>query len=147
MLTYSMAAKDNSGTIIIPDKDEAFEQSFCLDRDLENCSVTADISANDVSYNITGDGELSVKSEIAANITVSSADNIRVITGISIDDSTRKQRDGDYAIKLYFGVENEDVWDIAKRYSTDAKAVMEGKRHSTDKLENGGMLLIPIKVS
>ena len=144
MLTYSMAAKDNSGTIIIPDKDEAFEQSFCLDRDLENCSVTADISANDVSYNITGDGELSVKSEIAANITVSSADNIRVITGISIDDSTRKQRDGDYAIKLYFGVENEDVWDIAKRYSTDVNAVMEENEIAGEKLEKGGMLLIPI---
>ena len=58
--------------------------------------------------------------------------------------STRKQRDGDYAIKLYFGVENEDVWDIAKRYSTDVNAVMEENEIAGEKLEKGGMLLIPI---
>ena len=56
----------------------------------------------------------------------------------------KKQRDGDYAIKLYFGVENEDVWEIAKRYSTSVEAVMEENELSGDKLGEGGMLLIPI---
>ena len=67
-----------------------------------------------------------------------------MVTDIAIDDSTRKQRDGDYAIKLYFAVDNEDIWDIAKRYSTDVSAVMEENELSGERLESGGMLLIPI---
>jgi len=48
-------------------------------------------------------------------------------------------------VKLYFGIENENVWDIAKRYSTSVDAVMEENELNGEKLENGGMLLIPIK--
>ncbi|MBQ6212527.1 MAG: LysM peptidoglycan-binding domain-containing protein, partial [Ruminococcus sp.] len=59
-------------------------------------------------------------------------------------DSAKKERDGDYAIKLYFGNENESIWDIAKRYSTSVEAVMEENELSGERLENGGMLLIPI---
>lgn len=61
-----------------------------------------------------------------------------------MDDSVKKERDGDYSIKLYFGVENEAVWDIAKRYSTSVSAVMEENELPGEKLESGGMLLIPI---
>ena len=144
MLTYSMAAKDDSGTITIPDRDEAFEQRIPVDRIPDNTSVSTDISVGEVSYNISSDGELTVKSDINTDITLSSAGSIRVVTDIAVDDSSRKQRDGDYSIKLYFGVENEDVWDIAKRYSTDVSAVIEENELSGDRLENNGMILIPI---
>ena len=56
----------------------------------------------------------------------------------------KKQRDGDYAIKLYYGCENENVWDIAKRYSTSVDAVIEENDLSGERLESGGMLIIPI---
>ena len=144
MLTYSMAVSDDSGTVTIPDKDDAFEQKFYLDCDTDGCTVSAEISANDVSYNITGDGQLTAKADLSADITISSANRINVLTDIIVDESTRKQRDGDYAIKLYFGVENEDIWEIAKRCSTDVEAVMEENELEGEKLEKGGMLLIPI---
>ena len=73
-----------------------------------------------------------------------SSDSIKAVTNIVIDDSAKKERDGDYAIKLYFGIENENVWDIAKRYSTSVEAIMEENELSGERLENGGMLLIPI---
>ena len=47
-------------------------------------------------------------------------------------------------MKLYYGAENEDIWDIAKRYSTSVDAVREENDIDGDKIENGGMLLIPI---
>lgn len=144
MLTYSMACRDSSGMIVLPDKDEAFEKRIPLDIDTENSSVKADITVREVSYNITAEGGLSAMAEIGADIIVSSGRSINVVTDISIDDSTRKKRDGDYAIKLYFGVENENVWDIAKRYSTDVGAVMEENELSGERLENSGMILIPI---
>lgn len=144
MLTWSMAAKDSSGMIVMPDKDEAFEELIPLEEDLSGSSVTADITVREVSYNISPEGVLTAKADIGARISVTGSGTVRALTELSVDDSVKKERDGDYSIKLYFGVENEDVWDIAKRYSTSAAAVMEENELPGEKLESGGMLLIPI---
>ena len=145
MLTYSMAAKDNSGQMIMPDRDEAFEEQIDIGDDLTGAEVSAELSGANVSYNISPEGVLTAKADIPLKISAGSSAAIRAVTAVTVDDSVKKQRDGDYAIKLYFGVENEDVWDIAKRYSTDASAIMEENELTGEKLENGRMLLIPIK--
>ncbi|MDE5583156.1 MAG: DUF3794 domain-containing protein [Ruminococcus sp.] len=144
MLTYSMASKDNSGMISMPDKEEAFEETIKLPENLTGCTVSADIEIKDVSYNISSEGILSAKSDISAKISLYSCESVKALTEITIDDTTKKQRDGDYSIKLYFGTENEEVWDIAKRYSTDVSAVTEENDLNGERLESGGMLLIPI---
>ncbi len=144
MLTYSMAAKDASGMMIMPDKDEAFEETIELGDDISGSSLTSDIKVREVSYNITSEGILSAKADISAEISVSGSSVVNAVTDISIDDTAKKERDGDYSMKLYYGAENEDIWDIAKRYSTSVDAVREENDIDGDKIENGGMLLIPI---
>ena len=142
---YSMAAKDSSGMIVMPDKDEAFEEKIAVGSDISGKDVSADIRVSGVSYNISSDGVLTAKAELTADITSGGSSSITAVTDIVVDASSKKQRDGDYAVKLYFGIENENVWDIAKRYSTSVDAVMEENELNGEKLENGGMLLIPIK--
>lgn len=144
MLTYTMAAKDSGGMIIITDKDEAFEEAAELECGNDGNSVAAQISVSGVSYNISPENVLSAKADITARISISGSSVVRALTDISIDESVKKKRDGDYAIKLYYGVENEEIWDIAKRYSTCVNAVMEENELAGERLESGGMLLIPI---
>ncbi len=144
MLTYSMAAKDKSGMIVMPDRDEAFEETIALPEGMGNCTVTAQIIPGDVSYNISAEGALTVRTDITAKLSLSDCGIISAVTDIIIDDSVKKQRDGDYAVKLYYGSADEDVWDIAKRYSTSAQAVMEENDLGSETLSDGGMLLIPI---
>jgi hypothetical protein len=139
-----MAAKDSAGIIVMPDKDEAFEETTELDGYCPDGSVSVDVCVSGVSYNISSDGVLTAKADISAKISVYSAAVINALTDISVDSSIKKERDGDYSIKLYYGVENEEIWDIAKRYSTDAAAIMEENDLVGERLENGGMLLIPI---
>ncbi len=145
MLTYTMTAKDKSGMIVIPDKDEAFEETVDTGDDIRGKSFGATVDVSGVSYNISADNVLTAKAELTVHIRVCGAEEITALTDIIIDDSTKKLRDGDYAIKLYYGVENEEIWDIAKRYSTSAQAVMEENDLASDRLESGGMLIIPIK--
>lgn len=144
MLTWSMAAMDSSGMMIMSDRDEAFEETLELGDDIVGCSVSAEVSAGDVSYNISPEGVLTAKAGLDIRLSVSSCNTITALTGLSVDDSVKKERDGDYSIKLYFGAENEEIWDIAKRYSTSAAAVMEENELDGERLKNGGMLLIPI---
>lgn len=144
MLTYSMACADSAGSISMPDRDEAFEETIEIG-DTISGNFSAEIIGISVSYNITSDGILNAKSDISVKISIGSSAEIKALTGIAIDDSTKKQRDGDYAIKLYFGTENEDIWDIAKRCSTEIDAVIEENELTSERLEKGGMLIIPIK--
>ncbi|MCM1133043.1 MAG: DUF3794 domain-containing protein [Ruminococcus flavefaciens] len=144
MLTYSMACADSAGSISMPDRDEAFEETIEIGDEISG-SFSAEITGISVSYNITSDGILNAKSDISVKISVGSSAEIKALTGIAVNDSEKKQRDGDYAIKLYFGMENEDIWDIAKRCSTEIDAVIEENELTSDRLENGGMLIIPIK--
>ncbi len=144
MITWSMAALDPSGMMIMPDRDEAFEETLELGEDIGGCGISAEVSAGEVSYNISSDGVLTAKAGLDIRLSISSSSTITALTELSVDDSVKKERDGDYSIKLYFGVENEEIWDIAKRYSTSAAAVMEENELDGDRLKNGGMLLIPI---
>ena len=144
MLTYSMAVRDSSGMISIPDKDETFEETITIGDDISGSSVSADISAKEVSFNISSEGILTAKSDISARISVRGSAMLKAVTDITVDSSVKKERDGDYAIKLYFGVPDEDVWDIAKRYSTSVSAIMEENELDGERLRSGGMLLIPI---
>jgi len=144
MLAYSMAAKDRNGMIVMPDRDEAFEETIALPDDISGSSVSAEVKVRETTYDISPEGVLNAKADIGVKLSVYSSDSIRAVTDITVDDSARKERDGDYAIKLYFGIENEDVWDIAKRYSTSVDAIMEENDLSGERLEKGGMLLIPI---
>ena len=144
MLAYSMAAKDRSGMIIMPDRDEAFEETIAIPDDISGTTVSAAVSVRETAYDISAEGVLTAKSDIAVKLSVYSSDSIKAVTDITVDETVKKERDGDYAIKLYFGIENEDVWDIAKRYSTSVDAIMEENDLTGERLENGGMLLIPI---
>ena len=121
-----------------------FTQTIELGDDISGSSLTSDIKVREVSYNITSEGVLSAKADISAEISVSGSSVVNAVTDISIDDTAKKERDGDYSMKLYYGAENEDIWDIAKRYSTSVDAVREENDIDGDKIENGGMLLIPI---
>ena len=144
MLTYSMAAKDRSGMIVMPDRDEAFEETIALPDNISGSSVSAEVRVRETSYDISAEGVLTAKADIGVKLSVYSSDSVKAVTDITVDDSARKERDGDYSIKLYFGIENEDVWDIAKRYSTSVDAIIEENDLAGERLENGGMLLIPI---
>lgn len=145
MMSYSTIGSDSGGMVTMPERDEAFEEKIPLGESFgEGSSISADLRVNDVSYNISDGGVLNAKSDISARLTVSSSAKVSALTDIAVDDSVKKQRDGDYAVKLYFGVENENVWDIAKRCSTSVEAVKEENELSGERLEQGGMLLIPI---
>lgn len=144
MLSYTVACRDNSGLLSMPDKDEAFEEIIELDEIFENASVSAEICINDVSYNISADGSLSLSADIKAVIALCTSASVNAVSDISVDEEVKKIRDGDYSIKLYYGTENEDIWEIAKRYSTSADAIINENDLGGERLEQNGMLIIPI---
>ncbi len=141
---YSVMIKNDSGTIVFIEKDEIFEHTMKYEEIGINSIVTADIKPISCSYTLTADNKIALKSDLQINCVIKNSDTFNALTEILPDDTSIKQRDGDYALKLYYGVENEDIWSIAKRYNTSVSAIMEENELDSERLKSNGMILIPI---
>ena len=68
--------------------------------------------------------------------------NEQVIKQVEVNENAEKPKCEDYSLKLYFAEENEDIWNIAKRYNTSAAAIEAENEVADGKVS--GLLLIPI---
>ena len=65
-----------------------------------------------------------------------------MLSGIAIQEEENFQEH--YALKLYFGKAQEEIWEIAKRCHTSVEAILEENDLTQEQLTENAMLLIPI---
>ena len=89
------------------------------------------------------EGGLSVRALVRAGAAMALQETVRLITEAAVQEqSTVKQR-GTGCLTLYFPEPGEQVWEIAKRYSTAPAAILEENGLTDDGAAGEGMLLIP----
>ena len=125
-------------------KEEAFEHVVENDKITENSLAEINVEPLGCTYTLTSSNGLSIKTDIRVIGDLFTSSICEALTDVKFDDTVKITRDGDYALKLYYGVENEDVWNIAKKYCTSVNAIMEENSLDSDRLTDNGMLLIPI---
>lgn len=126
------------------EKESAFEHEISCDRITEKSQADIHIPSVECVYTLTDTDGISVKADVKICGELFSPEFIRAVTDVNVDDSVKITRDGDYALKLYYGVKDENVWNIAKKYCTSVKAVIEENSLDGECLSCDGMLLIPI---
>ena len=144
MLCYQAMIKNENNIPSVIEKDQAFEYEFDSEGITENSTAEIYVSGISCSYTLNDSDSISVKADINIKGELYTASNFNAVTDVSIDDTVKITRDGDYAIKLYYGVKDEQVWNIAKKYSTSVNAIMEENSLESESLSENGMLLIPI---
>lgn len=144
MAEYCVMIKNENGMPFVIEKAEAFEHKISVNGISETSSADIDVTAIDCTYTITSSNCISLKSDLRITGNVYLSSSCEAVTEVNFDDTIKKIRDGDYALKLYYGIEGEDIWEIAKRYSTSVRAIMEENDLESERLSDSGMLLIPI---
>ena len=66
------------------------------------------------------------------------------LTEIYADEDSPLQKDESCAMKLYFCENGEKLWDIAKRYHSSAKLIMDENDIEDEVIGGNMMLMIPI---
>jgi hypothetical protein len=130
--------------VILIEKDCGFDYSIPMPTITENTLIEPKLTVNQCSYNMNSNKEVSIKADLTLSGRSYESRLINALSEISIDENSKKVRDGDYSIKLYYGIKDEDIWDIAKKYSTSAESVIEENSLDSRILQNDGMILIPI---
>ena len=139
LLCFISAVKDGEPVFI--EKNLPFDVTEQLGMVTDGCVIQPVVNISSVSYSITDDG-IEIRCSLLMQGCMYVCGTSQIIKQIELNENAEKQKRDDYSLKLYFADENEDVWNIAKRYNTSAAAI-ESENEVTDG-KVSGLLLIPI---
>ena len=141
---FVVIAKNENSCPIYLECDIPFEHILKVSDLREDSYTEPKAVVTSCSYNLNSLNSVEVKAEIKIFGYLFETTSNKLISEIEVDNSTKKERDGDYALKLYFAEQGEDVWGIAKKYSTSIQAIMDENELSSDSISQKEMLLIPM---
>ena len=88
-------------------------------------------------------GGLNVRAQVKADAAMALQETARLITEAAVQEQKPVKQRGAGCLTLYFPEPGEQVWEIAKRYSTAPAAILEENGLTDDGAAGEGMLLIP----
>lgn len=95
-------------------------------------------------YNIADAQSVEIRLDIAINAAIYFCRTVSVIKDIEIDEGTLNENRPECAMTIYRTEEDEQVWDIAKRYNAGVNEIMRINNLEEEVLPPGKMLLIPV---
>lgn len=146
----SVMGKTESGDFVICENDVPVEEDAMVFSGLEDRSISSDadvrMTFDNVScdYTINSENGAEIKAEISVKGIVKDYETIDVITDITVDEQTPREKNDEYAVRLYFAESGEELWSIAKKYGASIERIAEENELEGDVLRESRMLLIPV---
>ena len=132
---------DSKNTPCFAEKNADYELKYKLKDSCESLRCEYDFQIREIDSKITAKDKLELQIKTGVNLSIMNCESIRAVRDIKI--LGQKKNSDDAALTLYFGSENEKLWDIAKKYNTTVSAIQKENAISGDATEKDGMLLIP----
>ncbi len=144
---FSLLAKTENGTPVFLETQEPFEHTVALPEQFDtaaSCICEPSVCVKGCEYRITQPDSADVTAELVIRADISSSAAKQLLSDITVKTDSPKKRDDGCAVKLCYCSEQDDIWDIAKKYSTSVTAIMEENELDTGSTAHSGMLLIPL---
>ena len=142
-LLFRMTGRNSEGVPIACEKNETLDVGIDVPPD-ESFTILPGTHVSGISFGITGDNTAEIRAQVNVIGTSGRTETINVINEITINEDKPRQKDTEYALRLYFADEGEKVWDISKHYNTSAAAMIAENDLDGESAEVSGMILIPI---
>ena len=139
-LNAGMLARSGEGEIVNAQKSLPIEVSLAADRNYIGAICDGEMQVVSATR-VPNKNEVCVTLSLAAKILKN--ESIPVVSGMSISNE-ETMRDPKTAMFIYFAKAGEDAFDIAKRYNTSYRAVMEQNSLEDSVLNANKKILIPI---
>lgn len=142
----SIMGRAENGDFIISETDISVEENVPTDgREISSdADVRLSFPVISCTYTISSENTVEIKTEIGIKGWISDFETIDAITEISVDESAPREKNEEYALRLYFAESGEELWDIAKRYGASIEQVMDENELEGGAVKDGRMLLIPM---
>ncbi|MBQ5317618.1 MAG: DUF3794 domain-containing protein [Oscillospiraceae bacterium] len=143
-VVYYVMGKNSEGNPIFYEKEDSFISQFNTEGISENSILEVKLIPMSCSYNLASDSNVEIKAELKMLGCIRNTKIINGITDIEINEDELLDKNQNYALKIYYTDENEDLWEIAKKYGTSVTAIIEENEIEDDMITGNGMILIPI---
>lgn len=101
--------------------------------------AVAAISVNSYDYTISNSNTLDIRLSTNINAYLYNNETVKILSDINCGDSIKTAP----ALTVYFGKENESIWNIAKIFSSDSEVIINENALSGDTLDSDRVLIIP----
>lgn len=140
-----LLGKGQGGKPVYIEQEEPFEMSTMTDKCLSSESrLYVNTFVKSTSFRLTDENTAEVTAQISASGYISDCTAYELLTNVSVDTDKPKQKQTGCAVKLCRCDENTDIWDIAKKYSTSARAIEQENDLTNASAGKGSMLLVPL---
>ena len=144
-LRFCMLGRAASGKPVYLEQEEPFEALIDSDSCLSSESrLYANAFVKSTSFRLAEPGAVELTAQVAVMGHISDCSSYTLVTNVSVDTETPKLKQTGCAVKLCRCDENTDIWDIAKKYSTSAKAIEQENDIDETRSGKGVMLLVPL---
>lgn len=145
-LKFSLMGKNESESPIYLETDTAFEHDIPLSEGCkgENSYVEPCVCVKNCSYHLLDAHTVEAKAELQIGGHLYEACAKTMLSNLKVLTDKPKEKQEGYALKLCYCTDDEDIWEIAKKYSTSINAILEENDLTDDKPAECGMLLIPL---
>ncbi len=143
---FSLLGKNDSNCPIYIETDTPFEHDIPISENCvgENSTVDPKVCVKTCSYHLSDSNTADVTAELQIGGYLYESCAKTIISDLKVLMDKPKSKEQNYALKLCYCEDNEDIWEIAKKYSTSVIAIMEENNLESDKAVSCGMLLIPL---
>lgn len=143
-LALSVLARTEEGNTVCLERSETFEHKLAVEGATPDSVFDPEVRVQSCTYSLAGTNAVEIRAEISVRGCLYTTKNVAAVSEIQIDENRPKEKVNTFALKLYFADKGEDIWNIAKRYSTSVGAILEENELERDVLPEKGMLLIPM---
>jgi hypothetical protein len=110
-----------------------------IEIELDNCNnAIATLSIQSYDYTINSNGKIDVRLSFLVSAYVFEESKIKVMSDLIVNDEIDTS-----VLTIYFAKQNESIWSIAKKLSSDVDIIKSENNLTTDSLDNDCVLIIP----
>lgn len=142
-ISFRLLGKSSEGTPLYIEKDTAFDKDLSADGADENCTLDISAAVTSCSYRLTSDDTADAQAVISLKGRALRSGSGEAVTDIRLLTDKPKERNNSCCVKLCRCSADDDIWNIAKKYSTSVSAILESN-DLTEGSQISEMLLIPI---
>ncbi len=135
--------RDENGCPLYLENTISFEHCLNINTG-EDSTADINVHIDNCTFTITSSDAIEIKAEMFICGYVKEISVQKLITDINICEDNVKERENRCAIKLYYADKDEDIWEIAKKFSTSVAAIAQENELTDSSRLQRGMLLIPI---
>ena len=143
---FCVMARNESKNPVFLEGEVPFEHEFNLPEECiaEQSRFEPKVNIVSCSYYLADSNNIELKAELKIGGAIMCQNAKSMLCELEVLTDKKKSRQDCYALKLCYCDANDDIWEIAKKYSTSISAIMEENDLDDDKVTQRGMLLIPL---